>query len=122
MKNFAEMANREFAFACLNALKREGRLTEAALALLTDTAQCRERFRCGFAILLEVPGGCGENELRTLCHISGKRRYYQERFCVNGRTFVITNHWYGPHRSMPDNRTPFMEWVLMQAKENTQSV
>lgn len=113
MKNFEDMSNKDFAFACLEKLKSQGKLTSATLALLTDPDQCHDRFHCssGFAVLMEVPANCSDEELKKLCHFGAKRRYYQDRFTADGRTFVVVNHWYGPNRTMPDNRTPFMDWV-----------
>jgi len=107
-----EMSNKSFAFTCLNQVKEAGGFTETVLQILTSAASCRDWFRCsGFAVLMEVPAGCSEAELRKMCHFAGRRRYYQDRFETGGRTFVVSNHWYGPGRSMPDNRTPFLEWV-----------
>ena len=108
-----ELCNKEFAFCCLNRLKAAGKLTAPVLRTLTDAEACRRLFRCsgGFPVLMEVPAGCSGEELTQLCHFSGKRRYYQDRFLADGRTFVVVNHWYGPNRSMPDNRTPFLDWV-----------
>ena len=107
------LENKAFAFACLGRLRQADCLTEPVLALLTDPEACRRQFHCssGFSVLLEVPAGCGEDELRRLCHTGAKRRYYQERFRVGAREFVVVNHWYGPGRAMPDNRTPFLAWV-----------
>ena len=107
------MKNKEFAFACLHRLQETGALTEAALAHLTDPEACRREFcmSSGFAVLLEVPAHCGSEQLTALCHAGAKRRYYQDLFRHGERTFVVVNHWYGPGRSMPDNRTPFLQWV-----------
>lgn len=113
MKNFEDMNNKQFVFACLDKLKNAGKLTDGVLAVLTSGDECHNRFHCsgGFAILMEVPTGCSEDELRKLCHFGAKRRYYQDRYMIGTRTFVIENHWYGPGKTMPDNRTPFLEWV-----------
>lgn len=43
-------------------------------------------------------------------------RYYKDKIIVGSRAFVVSNHWYGPNKSMKDNRTPFMEWVLDKMK------
>lgn len=108
-----QMKNREFVFACLHRLQAAGALTETVLALLTDPETCRREFcmSSGFAVLQEVPSHCGAEQLTALCHVGTKRRYYQEVFRHGERAFVAVNHWYGPGRSMPDNRTPFLRWV-----------
>lgn len=113
MKNFEEMNNKQFIFACLDKLKSSEKLTDNVISILTNGEECHKRFNCsgGFSVLMEVPTYCNENELIDLCHFSGKRRYYQDRYWIGTRLFVVENHWYGPNKSMPDNRTPFLEWV-----------
>ena len=107
------MKNKEFVFACLHRLQQAGALTEGVLAVLTDPEACRREFCMsgGFAVLLEVPPHCTEEQLKELCHVGAKRRYYQDRFRHGERVFAAVNHWYGPGRSMPDNRTPFLQWA-----------
>lgn len=117
MKNFEDMDNKEFAFACLDELKKAGKLNTATLATMTNPSVCHDLFHSShFPVLLEVPNECSDEELRSLCHVGNKRRYYQNRITAEGRTFVVTKHWYGPGRSMPDNRTPFLEWVSALTK------
>ena len=110
---FEGMSNKEFALACINLLKEHKKLTEQVLDILTNQKECNDRFNCsGFPVLKQVPRDCNKKELRELCHSGAKLRYYQERIEVNGYAFVVTNHWYGRNMSMPDNRTPFLEWVI----------
>lgn len=120
MKKFEDMNNKEFIFSCLNKLKNANKLTENVISVLTSSDECHNRFNCssGFAILMEVPTNCTEDELRKLCSFAGIRRYYQDRYVIDGRTFVVENHWYGPNKSNPDNRTPFLIWVNSLTKTN----
>lgn len=113
MKELQEMSNKEFAFTCLNQLKNTNKLTSETLSILTDPDQCHDLFNCSshLAILMEVPEGISEAALKDLCYFGNKRRYYQNRLIIGKRTFVVTNHWYGPNRANPDNRTPFMNWI-----------
>lgn len=114
MKHLHELKNKEFIFTCLNTLKDTNKLTPEVLSLLTDPDRCFDIFNCKsrLAILMEIPTNISESALKDLCYFGNHRRYYPDRFTVGNRTFVVTNHWYGPNRSNPDNRTPFMNWFI----------
>jgi hypothetical protein len=58
----------------------------------------------------------GELENADCYDNTGRQRFYKDKIYVVGRAFVVSNHWYGPGKSMPDNRTPFMQWVLEKIK------
>jgi len=106
------LPNKQFAFYYLNRLNDQNLITDEMLSSLSCRDFCRQKFNCSsFPILMEVPMDCSEEELKKLCHIGFKRRYYQERIRIRNRSFVVTNHWYGPNKSMPDNRTPFEQWA-----------
>ena len=105
--------NREFIFGCLRYLKEHNLCTEAVLSLLTDPEQCKEKFNCREAVLLEIKDIADINKLRY--DSSGKSRFYEEVFSIGSRVFLVTNYWYGPSSeqtsTVKDNRTPFYEWI-----------
>lgn len=113
-KSLENMPNKQFAYSCLQLLIRNDKLDAGAINILTDEDVCREMFKCSgkLAILMEVPLNCSNEELTTYCYDNtGRQRYYKEHISTMGREFVVTNHWYGPDKTMPDNRTPFLMWV-----------
>ena len=113
--NIALLENKQFAYACLNLMQEHGLLDDATINTLTSIEACQHLFHCSskFAVLQEVPLNCSEADLYSYCHdCTGKQRYYKGKITAAKRTFVVTNHWYGPNKSMPDNRTPFLGWVM----------
>ena len=111
------LSNKEFAYYCIQLLKEGGKLDERNLNILTNSDECHRLFSCSsnFSVLQEVPVGCSEDELIPCCYDStGRQRYYKDIISSRGKGYVITNHWYGPNQSMPDNRSPFEEWVKKQ--------
>jgi hypothetical protein len=92
-------------------LNKTGKLTEKNINLLANKDYCSANFFCRFAILSEVPT-LGEISNDCYNDNSGRRRYYPERYEIGERSFIVTNHWYGAQKSNPDNRTPFMQWVI----------
>lgn len=107
-----QCSNMEFSFACIDILSCADKLDDKTLSLLADKEACHSKFCCsGFAVLNEVsptlPVSNAQRQDGT-----GRIRYYKEKVFVGKRAFIITNHWYGPNMSMPDNRTPFLQWVL----------
>ncbi len=112
--NLSDMPNKQFAFACINMLLDAGKLDEHTLRLLMDSEECKERFHCvrSTAILKTIPNHCSESELTKQCNDgTNQSRYYKAPISINGQDYIITNYWYGANTRMPDNRTPFMEWV-----------
>jgi len=107
----SKMSNKKFIFTCLNMLTKEGKLTEKNIDLLSDRDYCSTKFLCRFAILCEVPL-LGEIPNEYYNDNSGRRRYYPERYVIEKKAYIVTNHWYGPNKSNPDNRTPFMNWLM----------
>ena len=111
IENLSTMSNKKFIFTCLNMLKEAGKLTEKNINLLSDKDYCSTNFLCPFAILSEVPV-LDEISKDYYNDNSGRRRYYPERYEIGQKAFIVTNHWYGPQKSNPDDRTPFMKWVI----------
>ncbi len=113
MTDVEKMKNKEFAFYCINKLRKAGTMTDDVLRILTDAKICKDWFSCssGFAILKEISKDYTEEDVKKACCIGTKYRYYKEVITVGERSFVVTNHWYGPNKSMKDNRTPFYLWI-----------
>lgn len=107
----SKMPNKKFAFTCLDMLNEAGKFTEKNINLLSNKDYCSSNFLCPFAILYEVPI-IGEIPNDYYNDSSGRRRYYPERYIIGKKAYIVTNHWYGPQKSNPDNRTPFMRWVM----------
>ncbi|MBU3188324.1 hypothetical protein K9O30_02955 [Clostridium bowmanii] len=107
----SRMPNKQFIFTCLNILNKTGKLTEKNINLLTNRDYCSANFLCRFAILSEVPT-LDEVSKDYYNDNSGHRRYYPEKYAIGEKVFIVTNHWYGHEKSNPDNRTPFMQWVM----------
>jgi len=113
-KNIECMPNKQFAYSCLQLLINYGKLDDRSINILTSADECRRLFQCSgnFAILNEVPLNCSDDELTIYCYDNtGRQRYYKEPIVISGRSFAVTNHWYGPDKTMPDNRTPFLMWI-----------
>ena len=100
-------------FSCLDVLKESDRLNDRNIAKLTNRDFCSSEFFCGFSVLTEVPI-VGKVSGDYYNDNSGHRRYYPNKFIIRGKAYIVTNHWYGPQKSNPDNRTPFMQWVMRQ--------
>ena len=111
-KVLEKLSNKDFAFRCIDLLD-EHNVLEKSINVLTNKDLCSRYFRCsGFPVLSEV-SYYGE-PTRNDCYQGSRQRYYMEKIVCGKRAFVLTNHWYGPNKSMPDNRTPFQRWVLNQ--------
>ena len=116
MVDFEKQVNKKFAYSCLELLKSRGCLNEDVINILTSEDECKRLFNCSkFPILSEV-GLEGQLEDGDCYDEHGRQRFYKEKIYVDGRAFVISNHWYGPNKSMPDNRTPFLQWVLKKSR------
>lgn len=109
MEDFEKLTNKKFAYACLDLLKKKGRLNEPEIRILTNEDQCKKLFCCSkFPVLSEVT--INDSLADADCYDDyGRQRYYKEKIEAEGRAFVVSNHWYGPGKSMSDNRTPFLQ-------------
>jgi hypothetical protein len=116
MINFERLDNKKFAYSCLNLLNEKGSLTEAEIQILASEEVCKRLFCCSkFPVLSEVSLH-GQLEVADCYDERGRQRFYKEKIYADGRAFVVSNHWYGPGKSMPDNRSPFLQWVLEKTK------
>lgn len=114
--DFERFDNKKFVYSCLQLLKETGHLNEAELQILTNEEECKRQFCCSkFPILSEVSlhGVLTDND----CYDDhGRQRFYKDKIYTCNRAFVVSNHWYGPNKSMADNRTPFLNWVYAKTK------
>lgn len=105
------MENKKFIFKCLDLLKEAHLLNDQTINLLTNEEFCKNYFCCKFSVLLEVPP-YGDVPREYYQDNTGHRRYYPEKYVIANKTFIVSNHWYGPNKSQADNRTPFMNWII----------
>ena len=106
------LSNKKFACQCIQLLKEHGKLDEKNLTILTNADICQRMFLCSssFPVLQKVPIGSSDEELKPCCYDgTGRQRYYKDIIVSQNKGYVITNHWYEPHKSIPDNRSPFEE-------------
>jgi hypothetical protein len=111
IENLSKMSNKQFIFTCLDMLIKAGAFTEKDINLLANRDLCSSNFLCRFSVLQEVPI-LGQVSLDYCNDNTGHRRYYPEKYMIGNKAYIVTNHWYGPQKSNPDNRTPFMQWVM----------
>lgn len=116
MMNFESLRNKKFAYSCLRQLIEKGCLNEEEIRILTNGEECKRKFNySNYPILLELP--YNSEFVDDYCYDEiGRQRFYKDKIVTNGRAFIVSNHWYGPNKSMPDNRTPFLRWVLEKIK------
>ncbi len=116
MIDFERLDNKRFAYSCLTFLSEKNCLHKAEIRILMSEDECKRLFNCSkFPILSEVPLH-GALEDADCYDNYGRQRFYKDKIFLDGRAFVVSNHWYGPGKSMPDNRTPFLQWVLEKTK------
>ena len=71
----------------------------------------RAAIRCTILILLNRKE-LYRNQFNPYWHDDcGGQRYYKNIITIYGKSYVPMNHWYGPGKSKPNNRTPFLSWV-----------
>ena len=105
-----QLGNKSFAFECMALLECHN-VPVKVIRQLMDGAYCKEHFNSRKAILKEVGTTISTVELYDG---TSKPRFYSEVCRYQGYHFLITNYWYGPTTNQPDNRTPFMNWVLQR--------
>ncbi len=111
MINFESLSNKKFALTLMKELIKQNALSDKDINILTNEDECKRLFDCSkFAILSEV-SRFGELNEEDYCDKSGRSRYYQEKVLIGNKAYIVTNHWYGPNKSMKDNRTLFLKWA-----------
>lgn len=109
MIDFESLNNKKFAYSCLALLKEKSCLNGTEILILTSEDACKRLFNCSkYSILSEVPRD--SRLVDADCYDEhGRQRFYKDKIFADDRAFVVSNHWYGPKKSMPDNRTPFLQ-------------
>ena len=119
------MTNKRFATTCFELLIRANVLDDTTLNQLINPEWCQRTFEMtgNKPILKEIPNEFTEEELRKY-QFDGthQQRFYPNVIKMNGRSFIITNYWYGKDTRIQDNRTPFMDWVLNKILRDYQIV
>ncbi|ARK20940.1 hypothetical protein [Sporosarcina ureae] len=105
-------SNKQYAYALFQKLIEKKCLSDGDINLLIDAERCKLSFCCSNVPILSEVSVEGPLQKKDCYDNYGRQRFYKEKVIINSRAFVITNHWYGPGKSMPDNRTPFEHWAL----------
>lgn len=116
MIDIERLDNKEFAYSCMTLLKEKGCLNEAEIQILTSEEKCKRLFYCSKYPVLSEVSLQGQLEDADCYDERGRQRFYKEKIYAVNRAFVVSNHWYGPGKSMTDNRTSFLKWVLEKTK------
>lgn len=114
LKNVEELKNERFALTCIKALLDSRNMSDYYLDILLDKEKCCDVIGGHYrnAILKEINPSVSKEELLYL-RLDGTKsaRYLKTILSWKGRTFIVTNYWYGPNTKMEDNRTPFLSWI-----------
>lgn len=113
IEELSKMENKKFIFKCLDLLRDAQLLDNKNIILLTNQELCKNYFYCKFSVLAEVPL-YGEVPKEYYQDNTGHRRYYPEKYVIENKAFVVSNHWYGPNKSQADNRSTFLQWVIKE--------
>jgi hypothetical protein len=105
------LGNREFIFTCIKLLTDQDKISDDDLYVLTDAKSCKEKFNCVFPILLEIFEESNREDLSSYYGL-GIKKYYVEQANINGRFFLVTNQWYNANKNNPNNKSPFLSWML----------
>lgn len=110
------LENQAFAETIMQIAEKYQVLSDEDIALLVNYPKCHDMFSSELEIIRET--GISEEELRETATESSRLRYYINRYyMLNGRTFIVTNHWYREDSSKNNNRTPFFNWFLQRFEE-----
>ena len=114
LENIETMKNEYFALECVKTLFDSNKMTESLLLILLDKDKCCDVIGGHYrnSILKEVDSNISQEEL-TIARLDGtsSARYLKTILSWKGRSFIVTNYWYGPNTRMDDNRTPFLNWI-----------
>lgn len=115
MQEIEKLNNKDFAFYCIELLIKNDELDKESIRILKDENECKKLFSSAkFAILHEISKSSEDNEQECYDEY-GRQRFYKENINFGDRKFLISNHWYGPGKCLPDNRSPFQKWVMKKA-------
>lgn len=111
------LRNETFAITCIKELFASSKMNGSLLNILLNKEACERFIQAKYrnAILKEVDPQISYSDLKIAC-LNGTSipRYYDTIIFWDNRAFIVTNYWYGPTTRMPDNRTPFLQWIKKQ--------
>lgn len=101
-----KLNNKDFIFNLLNISVEYG-IFEDLYPILIDKDLCKEYFLQGYPVLVD-----SKNKV-------DKERYYQKNlFEYNGKSYYVTNDWYGDNSKNPrKNKTPFISMIREMIEE-----
>lgn len=110
-----ELENEQFIKKCF-AYIQSLNLSENQLKPLWDldlaNQVIKDRNRFTYPIIKEVSSNLEVTD--TDYKVKGTRRYYSDKFLLNGKYYILCNDWYYPSKekkNTKDTRTPFIKWI-----------
>ena len=110
-ENCIRLENRDFSSVIMQFLAKYQILSDADLNVATNRDQCSELFKSSYPMLREInPAQPISSQIKD--H-TGRNRFYDASYVLNGRSFVMTSQLYGLGSSSTtrDNRLPFHNWI-----------
>jgi len=115
LEKLLNLKNKDFIEKAIERLQKLS-LTDDDLLILSNISRLNDtiakNYSYTYPILKEV-SQYGE-VIKDFTHVKGNRRYFSEKFYINGKYFILCNDWYYPSenkKNVKDTRTPFLEWV-----------
>ena len=109
MKEVLKLKNKDFAFHCLEQLKKCSNISYEKMARLTNKSFCKDKFDMNYPVLQEVNYVGSINSEMFLDH-AGNRRYYPDTININDKRYIVCNDWY--YGGTRDTRSAFAIWCL----------
>ena len=107
--------NKEFAFECLNIMRKYDLLSLENIKKLADKQFVSQTLKNSFPILKEIELEEEDEGFKDQFKDSkGYSRYYMENIDIDGARFAMTNNWYYGGEKGEDTRTPFVNWIISE--------
>lgn len=105
--------SKDFAMEAFNFLKQKHLLNNTVISNLTNLDFCKEELKCSYSILIKLPDGYTDENIKELSFVHGGLRYYQEPLKTADEVFITTNDWYdgtgtGNHSN---NRITYINYI-----------
>lgn len=114
-----ELGNKEFAFECIKIMKKYELFSDENLKKLTDKELTSLNFKNSFPILIEIyVEENSEGFEEQFRDSKGRSRYYTDKVDIENKRYAITNNWYYGGEKDADTRTPFVNWIVSEIKNN----
>ena len=107
-----QKSNIEFSRTIMSLLEKYQILSDDDLTMLCDRSESRRLFSCDYSYFKQIDESKDfASQLRSL---DGRSRFYNVKYKLNERFFVMTSQLYGfgTNPTHKDCRTPFYEWIL----------